>query len=77
MFLRALPRAVVPLLVIGLVAAGLLGPPVVGGVLLLVVALLLTWLSYLSWPAIQPPARAIRVVVVALVIAYAGVRFTA
>ncbi|HEX8003534.1 MAG TPA: DUF6703 family protein [Mycobacteriales bacterium] len=73
-FLRGLPRPLPGLVVVGLVAAGLLAPPVVGGVALLLVAVLLTWLVFLSWPSVPPPGRAIRVVVVALVIAYALVR---
>ena len=70
-FLAKLPRAVPGLLALGLVAAGLLAPPVAGGVLLLVVAALLGWLVYLSWPAVPAQGRAIRVVVIALVIGYA------
>jgi hypothetical protein len=70
-FLRRLPRVVPSLLVIGLVAAGLLAPPVAGGVALLVIGALLGWLVYLSWPALPPPARAIRAVVIAVVFAYA------
>ena len=74
-FLRGLPRPVPGLLVVGLVAAGLLAPPLVSGVALLVVALLLAWLVFLSWPAVPAPGRAIRVVVIAMVTAYALVRF--
>ena len=73
-FLRGLPRPVPGLLVIGLVAAGLLAPPVAGGFALLAVSLLLAWLVYLSWPAVPVPGRAVRLVVVALVVAYALVR---
>jgi len=36
-----------------------------GGVLLLLVAAFLGWLTALSWPAIGPAARLLRVVVVA------------
>jgi hypothetical protein len=70
-FLRRLPRAVPALLVIGLVAAGLLAAPPISGIALLVVGLLLVWLVFLSWPAIPPPARVIRVVVIAVVLGYA------
>lgn len=73
-FLRRLPRAVPGLVVIGLVALGLIAPGAVGGIALLAVALLLTWLVFLSWPAVPPPGRVIRLVVVALVVAYAIVR---
>lgn len=74
-FLSHLPRALPGLLVVSLVAAGLLAPPPANGVVLLVVALLLAWLVYLSWPAIPAQAKAIRVVVIALVVGYALSRF--
>jgi len=74
LFLRQLPRPVPGLLVVGLVASGLLAPPLAGGIALLFVALLLAWLVFLSWPSLPPPGRAIRVVVVAMVVAYAFVR---
>ena len=76
-FLSRLPRALPGLVVIGLVAGGLLAPPPYDGVILLLVAALLTWLVFLSWPAIRLPAKAIRVAVIALVIGYGLSRFTA
>jgi hypothetical protein len=74
-FLSRLPRAVPGLLVVGLVAAGLLAPPVVSGVALLFVGLLLTWLVFLSWARVPAVGRAVRVVVIAIVFAYALARF--
>ena len=74
-FLRKLPRLVPGLLVIGIVATGLLAPPVAGGVALLVAALLLAWLAFLTWPAMPAPGRILRLAVVAMVVAYAIVRF--
>jgi hypothetical protein len=76
-FLARLPRALPGLLVIGLVAGGLLAPPAVGGVLLLVVAVLLAWLVFLSWPALRPPAKAVRLLVIAMVAGYALSRLAA
>lgn len=68
--LHGLPKwvvVVVPgiLLFLGLVLTG----PVawVGGLLLLVLGVMLAWLTALSWPAIGPGSRALRVVVVAAV----------
>lgn len=75
-YLSKLPRAVPGLLVAALVAGGLLAPPLVGGVLLLVIAVLMVWLFYLSAPAVPLPGRVVRAVVVALVVAYAFVRLT-
>jgi hypothetical protein len=60
---RWVPFVVVAVLLVGaLVAQGLLG-----GVLLLVLAALLAVLLTLSWPALQPAARLLRLAVVALV----------
>lgn len=75
-FLRRLPRPVPGLLVIGIVAAGLLAPPAVGGTALLVAAALLGWLAFLTWPAMPLPGRMLRLVVIAMVVAYAFVRYT-
>jgi hypothetical protein len=67
-YLRGLPKAMPGLLVLGLLTAALLAPGVGGAALLVLVALLLTWLVYLSWPALPPVGRAVRVaVIVALV----------
>lgn len=76
-FLHRLPRALPGLIVIGLLAAGLLAPPLASGIVLLVVAALLAWLVFLSWPAIKPPAKLIRLLVIAMVIGYALDRLVA
>jgi hypothetical protein len=73
-FLSRLPRALPGLIVAGLVLAALVLPPVASGVAMLVVAALLTWLVYLSWPGVPPPGRAVRLVVIAIVVAYAAAR---
>jgi len=62
-----LPRAVPFLLVAVLLVAGLLVKGAVGGVLLLVLAALLGSLLLLSWPALQPGPRLLRLGVVLLV----------
>jgi hypothetical protein len=73
-FLRHLPRAVPGLLVVGIVATGLLAPPLPGFVALLVAAFLLLWLAYLTWPVVPLPGRVLRLAVFAMVVAYAFVR---
>ena len=70
-FLRTLPRAVPALVVVVLVGAGLSLPGLAGAVALLVVLALLGWLAYLSWPALNPVARALRLLVLALLAAAA------
>jgi hypothetical protein len=52
--LSGLPRAVPFLVVAGLLVSGLLVQGVVGGLLLLVLALLLGTLLALSWPVLHP-----------------------
>jgi hypothetical protein len=69
--LHALPRAVVPLGTVVLVLAGVLAPPAVGVFALTVVALFVSWISYLSWPVVSGSARMLRVAMVALVVALA------
>jgi len=72
--LHALPGVVVPLATVALVAVGVLAPPVVGLVALLVVALFVVWISYLSWPVVPASGRVVRVVMVGLVVALALTR---
>ena len=62
-----LHKAVPFLLVAALLVAGLLVEGVVGGLLLLVLAALLGSLLYLSWPALEPGPRLLRLAVVVLV----------
>ena len=65
-FLRGLPRAAPGLLMLGILAGGIALRGVAGAACVAFGALVLTWLTYLSWPALPPPGRAVRVVVVAL-----------
>ena len=66
--LHALPRPLIPLGTVVLVAVGVLAPPAVGLVALAVVALFVAWIAYLSWPAVSAGGRAVRVAMVALVV---------
>jgi hypothetical protein len=68
-FLRRLPRAVLPVTVAALVAGFLLGPPAVAIGCLSLVIVFFGWLLFLSWPAISPGARLLRVVVLAIMVA--------
>ncbi len=74
--LRRLPTWLPLVVVLGLTVAGLLlrGPG--GALLLAVLALLLGWLCYLSWPVLQPSGRLVRVLVIALVLAAAVRQYT-
>ena len=71
-----LPGWLPMVVVVGLTAGGLLVPGPAGAALLAVLALLLAWLAYLGWPALTPPARLARVLVLALVLAGAIRQYT-
>lgn len=72
--LHAWPRPVLPLLTVVLVMAGVLAPAAVGLVALVVVALFVSWIAYLSWPAVSGPGRLVRIAMVALVVGLALTR---
>ena len=76
--LNRLPKFVIivtpgVLLFFGLVLTGALAW--IGGVLMLVVAAMLAWLTALSWPVIPMRSRVIRVIVVGVVIGFAMLKF--
>jgi hypothetical protein len=76
--LHAVPRWIVVVLPAVLLFVGLIltGPLAwLGGILLLIVCLLLAWLTALSWPAITPGSRLLRVVVVVALGAVAVLKF--
>jgi hypothetical protein len=66
LFMRSLPKALPPLVVIGLLAGGvLLHGSAAAGCFLAVMALF-GWLFFLSWPALAPPARLVRLAVMTM-----------
>lgn len=65
--LRAMPRWFMPVALGGFLLLGLFISSAWAGLFLLAVALFLGWLTALSWPALQPPARVLRAAVVAVV----------
>jgi hypothetical protein len=67
LWLSSRPRFLLPAVVAVLLVGGLAAPAAIGWVLLLVLSLLLTWLSYLSWPALDGRARALRAAMLALI----------
>ena len=74
--MNRMPRAVVIIGIAALLVAGMLTPPMIGFVLLLILALFLAWLLALSWPGLDGGSRAMRVVTVALVLGAAFLRMT-
>ena len=67
LWLSSRPRVLLPALVVVLLVGGLAAPPATGRVLLVLLAALLLWLSYLSWPALDGRARALRVAMLLLI----------
>lgn len=68
--LSAVPRPVLMLVVTAVMAVGLFVHGPVGGIFLLLLAVFLGWLLALSWPAIQPVQRGVRMFVTALVLVW-------
>jgi hypothetical protein len=69
LWMRAMPAFLLPLLIAVTLFLGLALPWPWTGVLLVVVGLFLSWLTALSWPAISPGSRALRVLVNIAIIA--------
>jgi hypothetical protein len=67
LWLSSRPRFVLPLLVAALLVGGLAAPVPYAVALLLALGLLLLWLSYLSWPALDGRARMLRAAMLALI----------
>ncbi len=67
-FLKKLPKLVLPILMGAVLLAGLLVPAAWAGLLLLVLAVFLGWLLALSWPALAPSSRWIRLFVVIAIV---------
>jgi hypothetical protein len=75
-FVRRLPKLVVPIAMGALLLAGLLITAAWSGLLLLALAAFLGWLLALSWPALVPSSRWIRLLVVVAIVAAAVWRLT-
>ena len=68
LWLSSRPKVILPALVAVLLIGGLAAPPAAGRVLLALLGLLLLWLSYLSWPALDGRARMLRAAMLALIV---------
>ena len=68
LWLSARPKLLLPGAVLALLIGGLAAPAPVGPALLLVLAGVLLWLSYLSWPVLDASARLLRCAMLALVV---------
>ena len=72
--LSSLPRLLIPLLTTALVAIGLFAPLAVSLVALLLVLVFLGWITYLAWPVVPGSGRALRVILLVLVVGLAYLR---
>jgi hypothetical protein len=70
-FLRQMPAWAVPLLLAGLLVAGLALRGWPGAALLGVLAVIIGWLGYLSWPVLPPSGRVMRVLMFVAVLVVA------
>lgn len=71
-FLHRLPRAVLPIFLAALLVAGLVASGWVAAIPLLILAAIMGWLGYLSWPALDPVNRLLRVAALVILLAVAG-----
>lgn len=73
-FLHQLPAWLPPLAMLALLITGFALPGWAGATALVLVAALLAWLGYVSWPALAARGRLLRVAAVACVLAIAVVQ---
>ena len=73
--LSSLPKPVVPLGTLVLVALGLFAPLPIAIPALALVFLFFVWIAYLSWPVVSTGGKVLRGVMLGLVIAMAATRF--
>ena len=73
--LSSMPKLVVPLGTVLLVAVGLFAPLPIALPALTLVFAFFAWIAYLSWPVVSTGGRVLRGVMLGLVIAMAASRF--
>jgi hypothetical protein len=69
--LHTMPKLTLPGITLVLALVGVLAPVTVGVVALILLALLLGWLGFLSWPVVTSGQRAIRVFTVLVILFFA------
>ena len=73
--LHALPRLLIPLATIALIASGAFAPPPVALAAFALLFLFIAWIAYLSWPVVPASGRLMRLFMLVLIIALALLRF--
>lgn len=69
LWISARPKFGLPVVTVVLLVVGLAAPTVVGGPVLVLLVLLIGWLSYLSWPAVEGAPRLLRLATIGLLLA--------
>ena len=69
LWLSARPKVLLPIVTVVLLVVGLAAPTNVGVPVLFLLVLLISWLSYLSWPAIDRTPRVLRLATLGLLLA--------
>lgn len=62
------PKLLLPLVSLALLVGGMVAPVGVAVPLLVLLVLVVGWLTYLSWPAVDRGARIVRIVTLALIV---------
>lgn len=63
-----LPKMVLPLATVLILAVGVLAPLPIGIPALVVITVWMAWLGYLAWPAVTPGGRALRLATVGIML---------
>ena len=74
--LHAMPKLTLPGITLVLALVGVFGPIAIGVPALILLALLLSWLGFLSWPVVTTGARGMRVFSVLVILFYAVLRIS-
>jgi uncharacterized protein DUF6703 len=69
--LHGMPKLTLPAITLVLALVGVVAPPVAAVPALILLALLLAWLGFLSWPVVGSGSRAMRIFAVLVVLLYA------
>jgi hypothetical protein len=72
--LHGMPRLMIPLFMGILFAVGVLASPAIGVLALTIVFVFVSWLAYLSWPAVSTGGKLMRLLMVVLVAGLIGLR---
>lgn len=73
--LHALPRVLVPIGTLALVAVGAFAPMPIALIAFAIVLVFIAWIAYLSWPVVPVSGRLMRLAMLVLLVVLAATRF--